>query len=129
MDPFMALWVFFIGTLVGFLAGIVIIYRGVAVPLKAEKRAVEKTHRQMAAVYGKTTEQFAPFMEAYPFDPKRFRFIGTPVDGVQFNEDGVVFVEFKSASGSLSTDQRRIKDLVEQKKVSWLTFEVAWESH
>jgi predicted Holliday junction resolvase-like endonuclease len=127
MDVFMILWIFIIGILLGFLLGIVIIYRKVAVPLKMEKKKLEEKKRSMASIYGKTTEQFAPFMNSYPFDTKKFRFIGTPIDGIQFEEDKIVFVEIKSASSTLSQNQKSIKKLIDDKKVEWYTFKVAWE--
>ena len=67
--------------------------------------------------YGKLSEQFMPFLKDYPYDPQQFRFLGTPVDGVQFNEDEIVFLEFKAANGRASEKQRSIRALVEQKKV------------
>ena len=49
-------------------------------------------------------------------------FLGTPIDGVQFEEDKIVFVEFKSRSAELSTTQRRLKQLVQAGKVTWEEF-------
>ena len=127
MDPFMILWIFLLGILTGFLIGIVLIHRIVAVPLKKEKRELEERKRSMATLYGKITEQFAPFMEAYPYDARRFRFIGSPIDGIQFEDDKIVFVEFKAANSKLTQEQKKIKKLVEDKKVEWFSFEIKWE--
>jgi len=38
--------------------------------------------------YGKITEQFLPFMDDFPFEPDQFRFLGSPIDGIAFGEDG-----------------------------------------
>ena len=127
MDIFVIFWIFLIGILIGFLMGIAVIYRKVAVPLKEERKALEEKKRSMASLYGKITEQFAPFMKAYPYDARRFRFIGSPIDGIQFEDDKIIFVEFKAANSKLSQEQRKIKKLVEDKKVEWLSFEVKWE--
>lgn len=127
MDPFMILWIFLIGIFIGFMAGIVIIYRKIAVPLKKEKMEIEARKRSMSALYGKITEQFAPFMKDYPYDAKKFRFIGSPVDGVQFEDDKIIFVEFKSANSKLTPEQIKIKKIVEDKKVEWFNFEIKWE--
>jgi predicted Holliday junction resolvase-like endonuclease len=127
MDPFMIFWIFMIGILIGFLAGITIIYRKVAVPLKMERKELEEKKRSMASLYGKITEQFAPFMKYYPYDARRFRFIGSPIDGIQFEDDKIIFVEFKSANSKLSQEQKKIKKLVEDKKVEWMSFEIKWE--
>jgi len=69
--------------------------------------------------HGKTMEQLAPFSKDYPYDPRGFRFIGDPVDGVQFNDDGVVFVEFKTGSSQLSEKQKRIRENIEKKRVGF----------
>ena len=75
--------------------------------------------QSLSSKYGRLTEQFMPFMKGYPYDAQNFRFIGSPVDGVQFEPDRVVFVEFKSADGRLSARQKQIKDLVLNKKVEF----------
>lgn len=127
MDIFMILWIFLIGIFIGFMAGIVIIYRKIAVPLKKEKMEIEARKRSMSSLYGKITEQFAPFMKDYPYDAKKFRFIGSPVDGIQFEDDKIIFVEFKSAKSRLTPEQIKIKKIVEEKKVEWFNFEIKWE--
>lgn len=80
--------------------------------------------RSQATRYGQLTEQFAPLVDRYPYDPERFRFLGSPIDGVQFADDAVVLVEFKAASSSLSGRQRAIRDLVEQGRVRWETIRI-----
>jgi len=127
MDPFMLVWIFFLGLLFGFLMGIALIYRKVAVPLKEEKKKVEERKRSLSTLYGKITEQFAPFMGAYPFDARKFRFIGSPIDGIQFEDDRIIFVEIKTANSKLTEEQKRIKELVKNKKVDWFSFEIKWE--
>lgn len=84
--------------------------------------AERSNKRSISASYGRITEQWFPLMERYPYDSANFRFLGTPVDGVQFEEDRIVFVEFKSRNAELSTAQRRMKKLVESGKVSWEEF-------
>ncbi len=75
--------------------------------------------RSLSASYGRITEQWFPLMDRYPYDSANFRFLGTPVDGVQFEEDRIVFVEFKSNRSELSTAQKKLRRLVETGKVSW----------
>lgn len=69
--------------------------------------------------YGKMTEQFLPFLEGYPHDPEGFRFLGTPCDGIQFEKDKIVFIEFKTANSRMSERQKEIKDLVDKGKVEF----------
>jgi len=73
----------------------------------------------LSSKYGKMTEQFMPFLKDYPYDPQNFRFIGSPIDGIQFNDDKIVFIEFKTNSSRLSDRQRHIAELVFQKRVEW----------
>ena len=74
--------------------------------------------------YGKMTEQFIPFIKDFPFNPENFRFLGSPIDGVIFEEDKIIFAEFKTASSQLSQKQRRLKDLVNSKKVEWFEYKI-----
>ena len=73
-------------------------------------------------LYGRITEQWFPLMDRYPYNSANFRFLGTPVNGVQFEDDKIVFVEFKSRNAELSTAQRRMKQLVKSGKVAWEEF-------
>jgi len=83
----------------------------------------EKFHRQsLSSTYGRITEQWFPLLGEYPYNPQEFRFLGSPVDGVQFEEDRIVFIEFKANKSRLSEKQRRIKKLVEDGDVYWEEF-------
>ena len=53
-------------------------------------------------------------MESYPWDPKNFKFVGSPVDGIAFESDQVVTVEFKTPGSQMSRRQRDIQKLVEE---------------
>ncbi len=75
--------------------------------------------RSLSSKYGKMTEQFLPFLEEYPYDSQNFRFLGSPIDGVQFDEEKIVLVEFKTADSQLSVKQKKIRKLIKNKKVSF----------
>jgi len=65
-------------------------------------------------------EQFAPFTKVFQkfgWNSQGFRFLGKPIDGVQFEEDEIVIVEFKTGNSKLSPKQARIRELVERGKV------------
>ena len=64
-------------------------------------------------------EQWLPLTESYPWDPRNFRFLGAPIDGVQFEDDMVVLVEFKSGRSRLSDRQLRIRELVQSGRVEF----------
>lgn len=88
-------------------------------------RATRKKLRSNATRYGTLTEQYAPWLAHWPFpDARRFRFLGDPIDGVAFEPDAVYLVEVKTASGRLTPDQERIRDLVLAGRVGWVTFHV-----
>ena len=87
--------------------------------LRRKVRELDSSKRSQSTRYGQTMEQFAPFLADWPWDPKGFRFIGSPVDGIQFTEDGVVFVEVKSAGSRLSPLQQAIKRQVQEGRVEW----------
>lgn len=73
----------------------------------------------LSSRYGKMTEQFMPFLKNYPYDPTNFRFIGSPIDGIQFEEDKIIFIEFKTADSNLTEKQKKIAELIWQKKVGF----------
>ena len=81
--------------------------------------------RSESTRYGLITEQFMPFISEYPYDSKQFRFLGSPIDGGQFEEDKIVMIEFKSAGSQLSTRQRRIRNLVKEGKVDFQEIRVS----
>lgn len=89
---------------------------------------LEHRTRSQAVVHGRINEQFAPFLARYPFDGRNFRFLGGPIDGVQFEQDRIVFVEFKTNTARLNGRQQEIRRLVEEKRVEWLTFEMREQS-
>lgn len=73
---------------------------------------------------GKIAENMAPFFTCWPYDPNTFRFLGNPVDGIQFNENEIIFVEIKTGKARLSDSQKWIKKLVQEKKVSFVSFKI-----
>ena len=83
----------------------------------------ERTRRgSLASTYGRISEQWFPLTDAFPYDSRHFRFLGSPIDGIQFEEDRIIFCEFKANRGDLSEGQRRIRDLVRERRVEWQEF-------
>ncbi len=80
---------------------------------------LRRQRRGDAVRRGFTTEQWLPLTESYPWDPRNFRFLGAPIDGVQFEDDRVVLVEFKSGRSRLSEKQVRIRELVQNGRVEF----------
>jgi predicted Holliday junction resolvase-like endonuclease len=76
---------------------------------------------------GKIAENMAPFFDDWPYDPNSFRFLGNPIDGIQFTEDEVIFIEIKSGKARLTNSQKLVKQLVKEGKVKFATFRVGEE--
>ena len=88
--------------------------------LKASLLELGSRKKSGEVLHGKAWEEFAPFMKGYPFDPRNFKFIGMPVDGLSFEEDAIYFVEIKTGQSQLSQKQKYIKEQVEHGRVKWL---------
>ena len=91
-----------------------------------EKNAKVLSQRKSSEVrLGKIGENMAPFFTDWPYDPNGFRFLGNPIDGIQFNDDEIVLVEIKTGKARLTNSQKRAKELVKEGKVKFATFRVA----
>ena len=80
---------------------------------------LDKRKRSQSTLYGQITEQFIPFMDSFPWDSKNFKFLGKPIDGIQFENEKIIFIEFKTANSTLNSDQRNIRELVKSGKVEF----------
>jgi Predicted secreted endonuclease distantly related to archaeal Holliday junction resolvase len=67
----------------------------------------------------------SPFFTGWPFDPNGFRFLGNPIDGIQFSDDAVIFIEIKTGKARLTDSQKTVKRLVKEGKISFATFRVS----
>ena len=76
--------------------------------------------QSLSVKYGKTSEQWLPLSERFPYPKEKFRFLGNPIDGIAFLDDKIVFCEFKTNKSQLSETQKRIRDLVEAQQVEWM---------
>lgn len=85
-----------------------------------EKQKKDLSQRKSREVlFGQSAEKIAPFLDEFGFDPRDSQFLGQPIDYVVFDEEEVCFVEIKTGKARLTSKQRRIKKLIENKKVSW----------
>ena len=122
---------FFIVLFIGYLAGKYI------TKLKFEEKVTdirEDAIKQSRAVLGgQFSEQIAPYLPNFPFNPTEARFIGKPIDFVVFNGmdekkiEEIVFVEVKSGQSQLSKIEKSLKAAVENKNVSWHEYQVPEE--
>jgi predicted Holliday junction resolvase-like endonuclease len=92
---------------------------------KIRKDSVEKSRQVLT---GQFSEQLAPYMPDFPYNPTECRFIGKPIDFIVFkgldkNEpEEVVFVEIKTGESQLNSNERKLRDLIKEKKVSWFEY-------
>jgi len=89
-----------------------------------KRKDKETASRVQGAAVGRglMAEQFAPFTETFRnlgWNIQEFKFLGRPVDGIQFEEDGIIIVEFKTGDSAMSQKQRNIKRLVDDGKVTF----------
>jgi hypothetical protein len=111
MDPLMTIWVFFIGSIIGIILGVILSYRTAVNPLQQTIRKITSQQK-----YCHET------MKYYPYNADNFRFVGDPVDGIQFEENTILFVRFKKDNAPRSSEQDHIKTLLENGNVDWFEF-------
>ena len=112
-----------IGIIIILAIALVFVFRMIS-SLKSELENLRFSKKSQSVKYGQLTEQWIPFSDKYPYNPQNFRFIGKPIDGVAFEDDKIVFVEFKTNTSQLSEVQKKVRDLVEKKKVEWFELRV-----
>jgi predicted Holliday junction resolvase-like endonuclease len=113
MDPLMTIWVFFIGSIIGIILGVMISNRTAVNPLQQKIQKLIFQHE-----YNYET------MKYYPYNPDNLRFIGDPIDGIQFEEKAILFVRLKKDNNSLTKEQEHIKNLIENGNVEWFEFTI-----
>ena len=90
----------------------------------------DSVKRSRAVLTGQFSEQLAPYLPEFPYSPTEARFIGKPIDFIVFEgmdeKDirNVVFVEVKSGASKLSSQERRLRDAIENKRVTWYEYRV-----
>jgi len=89
----------------------------------AQKQAINQSR---AVLGGKFTEQMAPYLPEFKYDPTEARFLGSPIDMVVFpglssgNPKEIVIMEIKSGDRcQLTPTERKIQQLVENGMVRW----------
>jgi predicted Holliday junction resolvase-like endonuclease len=98
---------------------------------KLEDVVKVRLRQSRAVIGGLVSEQMAPLLPGFPFDPGDCRFVGKPVDFIVFqgmNEKkitGVVFLEVKSGSEKKLNDQEKhLREAVLAGRVTWAEFDI-----
>ena len=96
---------------------------------KLEDIVKTRLKQSRAVLGGLVSEQIAPLLPDFPFDPGDCRFIGKPVDFIVFkgmneqNVSEVVFLEVKSGSSkNLNQPEKQIRDVIQSGKVRWVQY-------
>jgi Endonuclease related to archaeal Holliday junction resolvase len=91
----------------------------------------DAVQRSQAVTAGKVHEQLIPYLPAFPYNPKDVRFLGSPIDLVVFDGlaegdlRGIVFLEVKTGGSSLTSRERRVRDVILAREVEWVELRVA----
>ena len=95
---------------------------------KLPKLKQESVKKSREVLTGHFSEQLAPYLPDFPFSPTECKFIGKPIDLIVFKgldkkePTEVIFVEVKSGESKLSTVERKLRDIIKDKKVRWVEY-------
>ncbi len=102
--------------------------------MEKEKVQREAVSQSRAVLGGKFTEQLAPYLPEFKYDPTEARFIGSPIDLIVFpglasgDPQEIVIMEIKSGkSRQLTPQERKIRQLIEDGMVRWELIEKTHE--
>jgi len=91
-----------------------------------EKAVRDAVTQSRSVLGGKFTEQLAPYLPQFRYDPTEARFIGSPIDLIVFpglsrgEPEEIVIMEIKSGrTVKLSPQERKIRQLIEDGMVRW----------
>jgi len=91
-----------------------------------EKAVRDAVTQSRAVLGGKFTEQMAPHLPQFRYDPTEARFIGSPIDFIVFpglsrgEPEEIVIMEIKAGrSAQLTPQERKIRQLIEDGMVRW----------
>jgi predicted Holliday junction resolvase-like endonuclease len=90
-----------------------------------------RLRQSRAVIGGLVSEQLAPLLPGFPFDPGDCRFMGKPVDFIVFKGmngkdiSEVVFLEVKSGVGrNLNGQEKRLREVIQAGRVRWEEFDI-----
>lgn len=96
---------------------------------KLEGIVKTRLKQSRAVIGGQVSEQLAPLLPGFKYDPGDCRFIGKPIDFIIFKGmngkgiDEVVFLEVKTGKNpALNEQEKRLREAVRSKNVSWDEF-------
>lgn len=99
---------------------------------KVEEIVKARIKTSRAVLGGQFSEQLAPYLPDFPYNPSDCRFMGKPIDFLVFSGmdqkeiSEVVFVEVKSGKAkALSPQEKKLKEAIIAGRVRWEQYNVA----
>lgn len=86
--------------------------------------------RSKRTLLGKLWEQVSPYLPKFPFRPSDMKFLGSPIDFVIFDGASendikqVIFLEVKTGESKLSPQEKKLKKVIDEGKVSFKLFNI-----
>ncbi|MDR1970649.1 MAG: hypothetical protein LBQ46_01885 [Treponema sp.] len=98
---------------------------------KLEDIVKTRLKQSRAVLGGLASEQIAPLLPGFPYDPGDCRFIGKPVDFIVFKGMNqkeiaeVIFLEVKTgAAKALNGQEKKLRTVIQAGKVRWAQFDL-----
>jgi predicted Holliday junction resolvase-like endonuclease len=98
---------------------------------KLEGLVKTRLKQSRAVLGGLVSEQLAPLLPGFPYDPGDCRFVGKPVDFIVFRGmnrkeiSEIIFLEVKSGSArALSDQEKKVRNAVLAGRVRWAQFDL-----
>ncbi|MFW9832159.1 MAG: Holliday junction resolvase-like protein [Candidatus Thorarchaeota archaeon] len=97
---------------------------------EADRIRKDALTKSRAVLKGRISEQMAPLLAEFPFQPSDARFIGSPIDYIVFdgyshnNPTEIIFIDIKTGNATLSPIERRIAQLINAKRIRWMTIRI-----
>ena len=91
------------------------------------KDAILKSRSVLGGIFA---ENLAPYLPDFPYSPTECKFLGKPIDLIVFkgmdekNISEIIFLEIKSGNSSLSSQEKNLKNSVENKKVRFEEYRI-----
>ncbi len=117
-----------IGLLLGFVIGFTLMRIASIFERKRTQQSAVKGSRN--AIFGEVYEKILPALPDFPYAPKDMIFIGKGTDYIIFDglSEGrlreIIFLELKSGSATLNTNERMIKDALDHKRVRFSEYRI-----
>ncbi len=105
--------------LLGFLFGRIARY------LSVRRERSDAVRRSQSVILGSVYEKILPFLPGFPYSPKDMVFIGKGfdylvLDGLSSGDlKRVVFLEVKTGTSKLNSNERQVRSVVESRKVAF----------